>query len=168
MSTYKQQPNKGNAALPAPAKELILSRDPNRALREMMDAIAALQAIYAEENAALAAADTRAFVALQERKIGIVKNYQSAAQQIIARRDDFRGVNPAFKHQLQIMQNEFSELAAVNMQALDRIRRSVQRLGARVMRAARESVQKTSVNYGAKGSMTKVERAVSIGFSESA
>jgi hypothetical protein len=168
VSTYKSQPNKENIALPAAEKDFVLSRDPNRALREMMDAIAALQAIYAEENTALAAADTRAFIALQERKIKIVKNYQSAAQQIIARRDEFRSASPAAKHQLQAMQAEFSELAAVNMQALDRIRRSVQRLGARVMRAARESVQKTSVNYGAKGSMNKVDRAVSIGFSESA
>jgi flagellar biosynthesis/type III secretory pathway chaperone len=167
MSTPTKSLNTGKLEQSG-ARELVLSRNPDHAMQEMMETINSLRAVYAEENAALLAADTRLFLALQERKIQTVRNYQAATQQIISRRDEFKSVKPEVRHQLRGMQEDFSKLSAVNLHALDRMRKSVQRLGARIMNAARESVQKTSVNYGASGSMNKIERAVSIGLNESA
>src|SRR6185295_17862324 len=167
MTTKAKSPNAGKPA-EKPAPELVLSRSPERAMQEMMAVIDRLRAVYAEENAALLAADTKLFIALQDRKIAAVRDYQAGAQQIITRREEFRATSPAVRRQLKAMQEDFSKLTAVNLKALDRMGKSVQRLGARIMRAARESVQKKSVNYGATGSINKIERAVSLGFSESA
>jgi hypothetical protein len=167
MTTKAKAPNSGKPA-EKPAGEPVLSSRPDEALRQMMRTVDELKAVYAEENAALLAADTKLFIALQDRKIAIVRNYQACAQQIIDRREEFRNTSPAVRRQLQAMQEDFSQLAAVNIKAIDRVSKSVQRLGARIMRAAREAVQKKSVNYGSSGNINKIERAVSLGFSESA
>jgi flagellar biosynthesis/type III secretory pathway chaperone len=167
MTTKAKAPNTGKQAEKA-AAEPVLSSRPDEALHQFMRTVEELKAVYAEENAALLAADTKLFIALQDRKIAIVRNYQSCAQQIITRREEFKSASPAVRRQLQAMQEDFSRLAAVNIKAIERVSKSVQRLGARIMRAARESVQKKSVNYGATGNINKIERAVSLGFSESA
>jgi len=160
LNTAKPDPNAG--------KDIVLSRNPDKALNEMIETITALRAVYAEENAALLAADTKRFLALQARKIQTVKNYQSATQQIIVRSAEFKNVKPEVRYHLRMMQEDFAKLTDVNLKALDRMRKSVQRLGARIMHAAREAVQKNSVNYGKSGSMNRIERAVSIGINESA
>ncbi len=167
MTTNKQTAKPGKPAEKG-EKEFVLSRHPEKAMQEMVQAIEALRAFYAEENAALLAADTKLFISMQDRKIRVVKNYHAGIQQIIARRDEFKNISPVLRRHLHALHEDFTKLSDVNLKALERMTKSVQRLGARIMHAAREQVQKKSVNYGKTGNINKIERAVSIGFSESA
>jgi uncharacterized protein YbjQ (UPF0145 family) len=167
MTTHKH-PAKPAKPAEKGEKEFVLSRHPEKAMQEMVQAIEALRAFYAEENAALLAADTKLFMTMQDRKIRVVKNYHAGVQQIIARRDEFTNISPVLRRHLHALHEDFTRVTDVNLKALERMTKSVQRLGARIMHAARESVQKKSVNYGKSGNINKIERAVSIGFSESA
>jgi hypothetical protein len=148
--------------------ELILSRDPGRAMQEMMETIDALRRIYVEENAMLGRADTRGFLGLQDRKIALARSYQAGTEQIIARREEFKAVSPALKSRLREAQESFSELAAINLKAIDRLKHGVGRLNERVMSAARKAAQQNSVSYGKRGVLGSGERRISIGVNESA
>lgn len=148
-------------------KTPVLSRDPDKAMQQMMDMMDALRNVYIEENSALATADTQAFLALQDRKIAAARTYQAGTEQLFNRRDELKHINIALKQQLQEKQEEFSGIMSENLKALDRLRGGVQRLNERIMSSAREAAQHKNVNYSATGSLNKNERAVSIGLSES-
>jgi organic radical activating enzyme len=148
-------------------RTITLSRDPDKAMQQMMETIDSLREVYLEENAALEVADTQTFLRLQDRKIAAARKYQSGAEQLLSRGDDLQHINIALKQQLQSKQDEFSGIMSENLKYLDRLRKGVQRLNDRVMRSAREAAQHKNVNYSAKGHLNKNERAVSLGLSES-
>ena len=60
----------GNAA-----QKFMLSKDPGRAMQEMMDTINDLKTVYLEENEALMESDLRTFLKLQERKVNAAEKY---------------------------------------------------------------------------------------------
>lgn len=148
-------------------KAFVLSRDPNRAMQQMMESIDCLRKIYIEENTALAAADTKTFLGLQDKKIAAARHYQSGAAQLLERREDLKHIDIALKQQLQDKQEEFSGIMAENLKSLDRLRGGVQRLNDRVMRSARDAAQHKNVNYSAGGELNKNQRPYSLGLSES-
>lgn len=151
------------------APPFILSADPARAMKEMMDAIDALRTVYLEENAALEQADTSRFLALQDRKITVARNYQSGASQMIDRREELRAkIGPDIRRQLQAKQEEFSVVSRLNMESLERMKNCTRRLGDRLMTAARDTARLDSHRYGNRGRMEMNERRVSIGLNESA
>lgn len=154
--------------IPETARENILSRDPHKAMHEMMAAIDALRAVYVEETTALEAADTRSFMLLQERKIEIARRYQDGIAQILERKDEFRAADPTLRQRLVQMQDDFGTIALKNVEALNRVNRGVKRLGERIMNSARDAAQKDAVNYGKKGVLNKQRGPLSIGISESA
>jgi hypothetical protein len=160
--------NMGELESAEAVRNFVLSRDPQKAMQEMMATIDALRAVYVEENEALANADTRTFVGLQDRKIAAANKYQSGIAQILARKDEIRAADPTLRARLVGMHEEFSALTAVNVQAIERLQRGVKRLGDRIMNAAREAAQKEAVNYGKQGQLNKYKGPVSIGVSESA
>ena len=145
-----------------------LSRNPNRAMQEMMDTINDLRSVYEAENEALMAADTKAFAALLPQKAEIAHRYQEGAKQMIERREEFKSVDPDLKKKLQAMQESFSAVTSTNLSALDRVKRGVERLNDRIMKAARDTAQKENVSYSAGGSLNRNDRAVSVGLNESA
>ena len=150
------------------ASSFVLSRNPDRAMQEMMETIDTLRAIYVEENDALLAADTSRFLSLQQKKLEAARDYKAGAEQIMQRKAEFKNANPALRRKFETKYNEFSRLSTVNLDALARMRRVVQRLGDRIMSAAREAAQKDTPNYGATGNLNKNERRVSLGLNESA
>jgi hypothetical protein len=152
----------------AKTAEFMLSRDPAKAMQEMMETIDALRRIYVEENAVLGKADTRAFIGLQDRKITLARSYQSGTQQIIARKEEFRNVPPVMKAKLKEAHEDFHKLASINLKSIERLKRGVGRLNERVMSAARTAAQQSSVSYGKKGVLGSGERRISIGLNESA
>lgn len=154
------------AMLESPA--FTLSRDPRKAIDEMMATIDALRAVYIEETDALENVDTRRFMDLQERKIETARNYQSGIAQILARKDEIRAADPDLRTRLVRMQEDFADLSAKNMQALERVKNSVTKLGERMMRSARDAAQKDVVNYGKRGQLNQYKGPVSIGVSEQA
>ncbi len=148
-------------------KSAVLSRDPNRAMQQMMENIDSLREVYLEENEALAVADTKTFLRLQDKKIAAARNYQAGAQQLLGRKEELKHIDVALKQQLQEKQEEFSGIMAENLKSLDRLRGGVQRLNDRVMRSARDAAQHKNVNYSAGGQINKNERPFSLGLSES-
>lgn len=146
----------------------ILSRDPMKAMQEMMESINDLKTVYLEENEALMESDLRTFLKLQERKMNAAEKYEQGVAEMTLRRDEMKDIDQDKKERLVTLQEEFVELAKINMEALDRMRGSVKRLSDRVMTTARETVQKERAKYGAAGALEKSERRVSIGINESA
>lgn len=147
---------------------LVLSREPNKAMQEMMDTIDFLRDIYVEETQALEAADTGTFFHLQDAKLDAANNYESGIKQIIDRQNDMKKADPRLRQKLKDMQVEFTDLAQQNMQALQRMQRCTDRLGQTLRHAATETAkQKRSLSYGETGIMTSTKRkSLSMGVSE--
>lgn len=164
----KPQANKG-AEAKAPSTEKTLSRDANKALQEMMATIDALRGILVRETQALQHADTESFMLLQDHKLSIAREYQSGMVQLLARKDEIRlTADPGLKARLSHQQSDFHETVEVNRESLDRMRRSFQRLGERIMSVAREVAKKeTQFAYGATGQMQTAGKG-SIGVNEQA
>lgn len=151
------------------AARFMLSANPKQAIQDMMDTIDALRALYVEENDALDQADTKTFLSLQDRKIILARHYQDGAQQIVARRAELEDhITVDFRNSLHKKQEEFSEITSHNLIALERMRKSTQRLGNRIIQAARDAVRMEAPAYSARGQLESGERPVSIGLNESA
>jgi len=154
----------------APAGGLILSATPEKAMNEVMDAIDALRSVYIAENKALEAVDTKTFMALQDQKFSTAKMYQSGIEQILARKDEMRRIDPTLKRKLARMQADFSTLAGKNKDALKRMQRTMDRLNNTIRSAAKDAVnKKQATSYGECGRLQSSERRlVSTGISETA
>jgi hypothetical protein len=151
-----------------PAKNF--SKDPNKAMQEMMATIDELRGIYVKENEALDIADTISFLQLQEKKLETARDYQNGIENILSRKEQMKTVNPLLKKRLAEMQKGFAELTTKNMEGLKRMQRSTHRLGELLMGAARDAAksQRTHV-YGETGAIRGGERkSVSMGLSETA
>ncbi len=149
---------------------LVLSQNPGTAIQEMMDTIDVLRHIYIRETDALTNADTPTFLSMQNEKFIAASNYQDGIQQMLTRKDEMRKADPALRNKLEAMQNEFSDLAKKNSDALQRMDRCVERLGNTIRRAAKDAAQKQrSFSYDATGTMRNTEnKSVSTGVSETA
>lgn len=159
------QPQANQTANPVP----VLSADPKRAMQEMMDTIDTLRNVYVAETTALQAADTEEFFSLQDQKIEAAQNYHSGISEFLARKDELLTVNPDLKTLIHRKQEEFSAVAEQNLDALDRMRRTVERMGNRIMKAARDTAAREGVTYGNSGSMNSYRnKPVTMGLNESA
>lgn len=149
---------------------LTLSSSPGKAMQEMMDIIDVLRRVYVRETEALTAADTKTFLSIQEEKLAAARNYQTGIKQILARKDEMRQADPTLRQRLEEMQGEFTELAAKNAQALQRMNRGIERLGDVIRSAAKRAAQdERSFSYDATGIMRNTEgKTVSTGISETA
>jgi len=150
------------------ASDLLLSRNPTRALQEMLTIITNLHNIYVEETAALNTSDPTKFMALQDKKIQIVRQYQAGTAQMISRKEEFKKADPAIRQKFQIAYDNFIELTSANLKGIDRMRKCVSRLADRILQTARETVRKDSLNYGASGNLKANTKAVSFNLNESA
>jgi uncharacterized protein YukE len=146
------------------------SNDPNTVMQEMMVIIDSLRGIYVRENEALAHADTKTFLALQDIKLETAKQYQQNIEHILENKSDMRQAHPSLKSRLAVMQEEFAELGRKNMDALQRMQRCTQRLGDTIMHSAKEEAKKQrAVNYAETGILAASEkRHISIGINETA
>ena len=149
---------------------VLLSASPEKAMNEMMETIDAMRSVYIEENEALDNVDTQAFMALQDRKFETARRYQHSVEQILARKDEIRRVDPDLKRRLKSMQSDFSRLAEKNKESLKRMQRTMQRLNETIRSAAKEAVnKKQATSYGECGRLQNTEnRVVSTGVSETA
>jgi hypothetical protein len=147
-----------------------LSLNPEKAMREAIQSIIILQDVYTRETKALTDADMREFAAIQNEKLEAAKFYQQSVEDIVQRKNEMKGVNPAFKTKLKEMQNDFAVLAQRNMDALSRTQRNLQRVGKTIQRAAKDAARKNSTTpYGQHGKLQNEDKkALSIGLSETA
>ena len=162
-STHRNRSNAEHAGA-------MLSAAPDQAINEMMETIDALRSVYIEENKALEDTDTKAFMALQDKKFETAKLYQRGIEEIIARKDEMRRVDPSLKRKLERMQADFGKLAATNKDALKRMQRTMDRLNNTIRNAAKDAVNKQqATSYGECGRLhTTEKRVVSTGISETA
>ncbi len=163
MTTYHKDNAINTTVKPA------LSADPKRAMQDMMETIDALRNVYVAETTALQTADTAAFFSLQDQKIEAAQNYHSGISEFLSRKDEIMTVHPDLKSLIRRKQEEFSEIARENLDALDRMRRTVDRMGNRIMKAARDTAAREGVTYGNSGSMNSYRnKPVTMGLNESA
>ncbi|NCC22981.1 MAG: hypothetical protein EOM26_11065 [Alphaproteobacteria bacterium] len=149
---------------------VVLAKDPNRAMQEMMTIIDELHGILDAETRALTTADTKTFFGLQEKKIRAAQAYHDGATQILERKDDFAGIKVSLRKKLEERQEAFQKTTTLNLKKLKSMNRGVQRYSNRLMESAREHAAKVNtVNYSAAGKVTtNPNKTVSIGVSESA
>lgn len=132
---------------------LTLSREPKKAMQEMMDIITALRSVMQEENEALKNVDTERFLAVQDKKIEQAKLYQNGVHQMMARKDEMKGAPKALHQKLEMMREEFLTLAEENMSALERMRKGMARMSERIITVAKieaEKAQKFAYGYHGK------------------
>ncbi len=145
-----------------------LSRDPNKAMEEMMGTIDLLRSAMVEETKALKDTDTKTFMALQDNKLEVARDYLEGMAQLMNRKDELKNADPKLKDRLEKMRNEFAETAYDNHAALNRMKNGMKRLGDRIMEAARETAKKDrQFVYGATGRLQSATNGT-IGVSESA
>lgn len=147
---------------------ITLSSDPSRAMQEMMSAIDSLRNIYVAENEALNAAKTHDFIALQPLKLEATRVYHDGITQMLARRPEFQSLAPELRQHFKQKQDEFSLVADANLLAIERMRRSVNRLNDRILSAARKAMERDGVNYGAHGRMKESYNTAPVTVNESA
>lgn len=155
----------------AQTASVLLSRNPAKAASEMTEIIMDMQKIYEHETEALMEADTRRFNELQEKKLIAARRYQEGISQMIARKNEMQGIDPAIKNKLKDLQKDFADISQKNMEALGRMKRCTERLGNIIRTAAKDAAKKDrGVTYGETGKMSgsTVKRAVSMGVSETA
>lgn len=147
----------------------VLSANPAEALQDMMQTLDTLRSVYEEETKALQVSDIKAFFALQNKKIAAAQDYHAGIAELITRKDEMLDVHPDMKTIFGRKHDEFSTVARDNMEALDRMRRTVDRLGNRMIRAARDSAARESASYSAKGHMSGGRnKPITMGLNESA
>lgn len=145
--------------------------NPNKALEEMIATVDSLRSVYRLETEALAASDTKKFLALQDDKLLAARKYQHGVEAMASRRDEMKAASPRLRERLQGMHADFSALAAKNLEALERMRRSTERLGDTIMQAARDAAKrKRTISYAGNGALSShsERKAVSMGVSETA
>lgn len=157
-----------NEAARGSVRKFILSKDPNRAMQEMMDTIDALHAVFEEETNALIKADTRRFMDLQQRKISVTRQYQHGTEQFLSRKDEMKKAAPEKQRALKEKYLSFSDITQKNMHQLERMRGGINRLHDHIMKAARDNAGREGVNYSARGKLNAHSRRLSMGLNESA
>lgn len=149
-------------------KKYVLSKDPNKAMEEMMRTIDQLRGSLVEETAALKEADTTTFMHLQDKKLDVARDYLEGMGQMLARKDEIKQADPKLIERLEKMRSEFAEIAHENRAALERMKNGMKRLGDRIMETAREAARKEKqIIYGSSGQMQSGLKAT-IGVNESA
>lgn len=147
-----------------------LSKDTNTALREITSTIKKMEKIFIDETTALNNIDNKAFMALQEQKLTIAREYQNDMGQILARKDELRKADPAIKNTIDQMQAKFSEISKNNLEAIGRMQRCTEKLGNTMRSAAIRAAQKNrGYSYSETGAISSAakRRAISSGISES-
>lgn len=129
-----------------------LPADPDRALEQMILSIQHLKDIYVRETNALENADSKAFMAMQEEKFIAAQNYQDGIQQLLARKDEMQSASPVLKASLRGLQQDFSNLFERNIDALDRMSKTMLRLGEKLRGAAMDEANKyRTLSYSETG-----------------
>lgn len=149
---------------------LRLSRNPNKAMQEMMETIDHIRTVYERETDVLAQSDMQGFMALQNEKFEAAQAYQQGVEQMLARKAEMKAADPALKDRLEDMQKDFAHTTQKNLDALERMKNAMDGLGSKIRMAAKEEAHKQrAFSYGESGHIQKDEnKAISTGIIETA
>ena len=157
------EPHRQNTSKKMPLK------DPNSALRDVIDTIKVLSGLYQDETEALVKSDTQTFMSLQPKKLEVAQTYQDRMSFVMAHKNDLHRADNALKNRLKTMQTSFAELSQKNMEAINRMQRCTERLGNSIRSAAIQSAQhQRAFSYGETGAIPNAtqKKVVSSGISE--
>lgn len=142
--------------------------DINVALLHTIIAVTALRDVMTKENDALEHSNTAAFMDIQEEKVEVARRYELLVNTLMSRKDEIKSADSKLKEQLQRLQDSFGETAKTNRESIERMRKATQMLSDRIMKSAREQVEKDSqFAYSASGKMQRGAKAY-IGIDERA
>lgn len=145
-----------------------LSRDPNKAMQEMMQTIDRLHATLMAETKVLKETDTKSFMAMQDEKVIVAREYLDGMKQLIDRKDEIKNADERLIIKLEEARKNFAETAHENYAAINRMKNGMKRLGDRIMETARETARKEKqFTYGANGHLMS-STSGTIGINESA
>lgn len=137
----------------------ILPEDTDRAMTSVISYIDDLQSVIEQETESLEASDTRGFLALQDKKMAAAQLYQQGLTEIIARKDELKSHSPAKRKTLKDKQIKFQNIMNRNVEALDRMKRSSERLGNLIIKAARDHAKEQQrVAYNNQGTFSCTDR----------
>lgn len=144
-----------------PAKSgYIVPDDINVALLHTIISVTALRDVMIKENEALEQANTVAFMDIQEEKVEVARRYELLVNAIMSRKEDIKAADQKLKEQLQRLQDSFGPVAKTNRERIERMRNATQLLSERIMKSAREQVEKDNqFAYGASGKMQRGTKA---------
>jgi len=149
-------------------KAIQLSKEPEKAMQEMMDIIDTLRGVMVQETEALKQARTNIVMEIQDAKMAAAQDYQDGIFQLMARKDEMKSVSPTVKNRLEKTRLEFKEIAETNKEALERMRKGLGRLSDRIMSSAKQEAEKSQkFVYGHHGKLEGSGKA-SMGVNESA
>lgn len=155
---------------PDPEKLRSLSRDPDKAMQEMMETIDHLKTVYAKENEALKNGDIYSFMKMQEEKLLSAYQYQSDIKNMMGRAQEIReNGSAALITEMKSKYQEFEEIGQQNKERLERMDRIMGRIGNRLIEAAKRAAMSESASYSASGSISgKAKEVVTTGVIETA
>ena len=148
-----------------------LSQEAKKEINALMESIDILRLIYMQENEALDASNSRAFMSLQDEKLLAADTYKKQMKQVLKRKDELKKADPALKTKLKLMQADFAGLTEKNLQGLERMRRAGEKFSGRLRFAAKEAARQKGVfSYGQNGAVVSSSKKVpvSMGVSETA
>lgn len=146
----------------------ILSKNPDKAMQQMMDTIDQLRNQMIAETNALKDTNTQEFMRLQDDKITVSRQYMHAYEEMIERKEEMKKAKPSLKQKLEVMRAEFAQTTKENMTAIERMSRGMKSLENRIMDTARKEAQKDKqFAYGATGQISNGLKST-IGINESA
>lgn len=121
-------------------------------IQEVMNIITGFSALLLKETEALKKADFKTVDGLQADKKIFARQYHDKVKELSVRKDEFRGLDPAFRDRLIDERNRFTALLSDNAYALERAQNSVKRLVNNILDAARRNVlENQQTNYSNAG-----------------
>ncbi len=167
MSHHQHPPYNGSSM---PQSGIILHAAPKRAVEQMIQIVDIIHDVYRDETAFLARSDINGFKSIQGRKLEAAQAYEQGLNQMLARRNEMRGVEESLKNKLRLMHGDFNQLAQENKKLLDRMQRTTERLSETICNAAKDAVQnRVASGYGASGRVETPRRTnMSVGIEKTA
>lgn len=147
----------------------LLPKNTDAAITEVIKTIDALRLVYEEENIVLTNMDSKAFIALQDKKANAARMFQIHMGQMIARKDEIKAAPQSLKDNLKAAHSHFQDISIKNMIAIERMQRCTERLGNTIRNAAIKAAQgMRTYSYGETGSISSFakNKLVSSGLSE--
>lgn len=129
-----------------PAKNMT----PEAAVQDMLQFLKVFAAFLEEETEALRAAEYDRADDMQHRKKELSHQYQSRIQVLVNRKEEIQKMPEQIKEMIIQARLAFSKVLTENLQAIDGVRQSSQRMVNRILESARESVSEDA-GYNAHG-----------------
>tara|TARA_R110002124_G_scaffold64985_2_gene177251 strand:- start:62683 stop:63159 length:477 start_codon:yes stop_codon:yes gene_type:complete len=150
-------------ALPAP------SGTSPAAINGIISSAENLTEIIQQETACLRAADSNGFKDLHAQKEDFAHRYEAQFQKLIANKEELKALAPEDLARLTQARKKMTDASIENFAAMERTKKSLNRLSERIMKLVRNQSQHNTNLYSASGALYSSQgSAQSIGIGEDA